>query len=240
LVWALAFGSVLAGCNRSNEARTDTSTAAEAHATDAGIVEEPSGTTTTAALTFQVFQEDSSVGVAAEVSRLDDTGTPHYVADIDDSGVVSLAQACNAGDRFEAKPKVEAFLRVTPQPCAPTVTFRLYTAQATYALIRLAEGDEQAGNFADAQAKYGLAAERLQVSLPHESERVKVLANRNVGKLLQVDQPIIFEGGKDKVSPQMVEKLEQYQIEANIPVTGIVDKTTRDSLLRAKTVKLSP
>jgi hypothetical protein len=235
LLFTLACIAALAGCGKSgNESKKEAVAAAEAQLADTAKPEEAGP----AALVIQVFQENSDAGVAAEVSRLDDTGAAHFVADIDDTGVAKLPQPCATSDRFEAKPRVEAFLRIAPQPCASIVTFRLYSAQAAYALISVAENDEKSGNFAAAQANYGMAAERLQFSKPAEAERLMELASRNAGKLLGVDQPTMFVNGKRTIAPLMVERLKLYQRNANIPVTGVIDQQTREALLRGTTTAI--
>ena len=183
-------------------------------------------------LVIRVFREDADIGIAAEINRLDDTGTTHYYATVDDTGIAKLPQPCSASDRFQAEPKVEAYLRVAPQPCASTVTFRLYSAQATYDMIRIAENNERAGDFASAQANFGKAAERLQYSKPAEAEQLKLRVNANVGKLLGVERPTANVNGKQTVSPQLSEKIKLYQQNAHIPVTGQIDKQTRERLLR--------
>jgi putative peptidoglycan binding protein len=193
------------------------------------------GSTTPASpLVIQVFREDADVGIAAEINRLDDTGTTHYFATVDDTGIAKLPQPCSVSDRFQAEPKIEAYLRVAPQPCASTVTFRLYSAQATYDMIRIAENDERAGHFASAQANFGKAAERLQYSQPLEAEKLKVRVNANVGKLLGVQQPTVNVNGKQTVSPQLSDKIKLYQQNAHLPVTGQIDNQTREQLLREK------
>lgn len=235
LLAALALMGVLVGCGRSGNQGKSTTTAAEARPADTVTAKTSKAPESPPApLLIQVFQEDSDSGVAAVVSRLDDTGATHFVADIDNTGIAKLPQPCAASDRFEASPKVAAFLRVAPQPCAPTVTFRLYSAQAAYELIRVAENDEKTGNLPAAQAKYGLAAERLQFSKPQEADKLKVLASKSVGKLLGVDQPTTVVDGKTTIAPLMVDRLKQYQRRANIPETGVIDRKTREALSREK------
>jgi hypothetical protein len=190
--------------------------------------------TPASALVIQVFREDSDSGIAAEIERLDDTGNPHYFATVDDSGIARLSQSCSASDRFQAEPRIEAYLRVAPQPCANTVTFRLYSAQATYEMIRVGENNERAGDFASAQANFGKAAERLQYSKPLEAENLRLRVNTNVGKLLGVQRPTANVNGKQSVSPQLSEKIKLYQQKARLPVTGQIDKQTRDKLLTEK------
>src|SRR5262245_37933162 len=65
-------------------------------------------------LVIQVFREDSDVGIAAEINRLDDTGNPHYYATVDGTGIAKLSQPCSVSDRFQPEPRVEAYLRVPP------------------------------------------------------------------------------------------------------------------------------
>jgi putative peptidoglycan binding protein len=240
LLPALALMGTLLGCNKSSSERNGNVPRIKGQPATTAVAEAATPQTSApAALLIRVLQEDSDAGVAAVVSRLDDTGGAHFVADVDDTGIARLTQPCAAGDRFEANPKVEAFLRVAPQPCAQTVTFRLYSARATYELIRVAENDEKTGDFAAAQARYGLAAERLQFSKPLEADRVKTLASKNVGKLLGVDQPTTVVDGKHRISPMMVDQLRLYQQKANIPVTGVIDQRTRDALSREKATKIA-
>jgi hypothetical protein len=189
----------------------------------------------TPALVIQVFQEDTDMGAAAVINRLDDTGTAHYVTDVDNSGIANISMPCMPGDRYQPEPKASVFLRVAPQPCASKLTFRLYSAQSTRQLIILAQNDEKAGNFASAQEKFSLAAERLQISQPVEAEQMKVNASRNAGMILGVERPTTRVNGKEMVAPQTVEKLKLYQQKANIPVTGIIDQKTREALLKSRT-----
>jgi hypothetical protein len=185
---------------------------------------------------IQVFQEDTEKGAAAVINRLDDTGTSHFVTNVDNSGVANVSTPCMPGERYQAEPKASAFLRVAPQPCASKVTFRLYSAQSTRALIVVAQNDENAGNFLSAQERFSLAAERLQISQPLQAEEMKVHASRNAGLILGVEHPTTTVNGKEMVAPQTVEKLKLYQQKANIPVTGVIDQKTREALLKSRTV----
>lgn len=232
---ALASTATLLGCGKAGSDLKKSVATAKERPADSGISKPATvQEIAPARLVIQVFQEDSNRGVAAQVSRLDDTGAAHFVVDVDDSGVARLPQPCTAEDRFAANPIVAAFLRVAPQPCAPTVTFRLYSAQTTYELIRVAENAEKAGNFSVAQANYGLAAERLQYSKPPEADKLKMLASRNVGKILGVDQPTVVVNGKSTLAPGMENKVREYQKKARIPVTGEIDPKTREALSREK------
>jgi hypothetical protein len=224
LVWSLS------ACGPNGGGQAQKEPAKPPKAPEVEKPEDNGGKTPASALVIQVFREDSDTGIAAQIDRLDDTGNPHYFATVDDSGIARLSQSCSAGDRFQAEPRVEAYLRVAPQPCRSTVTFRLYSAQATYEMIRIGENNERAGDFASAQANFGKAAERLQYSQPLEAEKLRLRVNVNVGKLLGVEHPTVAVGGKQAVSPQLSDKIKLYQQKAHLPVTGQIDKQTREKL----------
>ena len=99
-------------------------------------------------------------------------------------------------------------------------------------MIASAKSAEASGNFAAAQEHYGNAAERLRFSNPAEAERLQELAGKNVGKILGVDQPTTSVNGKSTITPALSNKLKLYQKQANIPVTGVIDQTTRRALAR--------
>ncbi len=237
LAFAVALAVSLTGCGNSGSNRSETPSKPETKEDLPSITEkqpEAPAPSPAAALLIQVFQEDTDMGAAAVINRLDDTGAPHYVTDVDNTGVASISTPCMPGDRYQAEPKASVFLRVAPQPCASKVTFRLYSAQATRQLIILAQNDEKAGNFVSAQEKFSLAAERLQISQPVEAGQMKVHASRNAGLILGVEHPTTTVNGKETVSPQTVEKLKLYQQKSNIPVTGVIDQKTREALLKSR------
>jgi hypothetical protein len=237
LAFTVTLMFVLNGCGNSESNREKTAEKPESKVTIPATEKKPAEPepSTAAALVIQVFQEDTTMGAAAVINRLDDTGTAHYVTDVDNSGVASIATPCMPGDRYQAEPKASVFLRVPPQPCASKVTFRLYSAQSARQLIIVAQNDEKAGNFASAQEKFSLAAERLQISQPAEADQMKVHASRNAGLILGVEHPTTTVNGKETVSPQTVEKLKLYQQKSNIPVTGVIDPKTGEALLKSRT-----
>jgi hypothetical protein len=182
-----------------------------------------------AALTIQVFQETSTKGVAAEIDRIDDIGTVHFVANVDDSGITTVTPPCSQTDRFQAKPKVPAFLQVAPQTCSSTITFRLYSSLATRGLIKLGDQAASSGDLATAQADYGLAAERLQYSRPDDAQRLTALAAVAAARVLGATSGDIKEAGPQTVWA-ISDPLKSYQRGAKIPETGELDATTRQSL----------
>ena len=59
------------------------------------------------------------------------------------TGETALDKPCEAGQRFQAEPKVAAFLRGPTQACAERVEFMLYSTQATLQFIK--RGDDASG-----------------------------------------------------------------------------------------------
>lgn len=233
MVAALMTASMLGGCGRDHQPRGPVPEAAEAVPTPEPAAAGDTDRQPEAALTIRVLQEDRDDGVAATIDRLDDTDVGHYVVEVDDSGVATLAQACSAGERFAAKPKIATYLRTAPQACAHTITFRLYGAQATYRLIQIADEATKAGELVVAQANYGLAAERLRYAQPEESAHLTVLANAAVGRILGVQAPTISQGGTDTVSHEMIDRLKIYQRAAGLPESGVLDVATREAISKA-------
>jgi hypothetical protein len=228
----LAMASMLGGCDRSSH--EDSARVAEpAHPAESAVdTSEPVGDAHAepVALTIQVFREESATGVAAEIERLDDTNTGHHVASVGDSGVARLTQPCNDGERFAAKPMIAAFLRVAPEKCAKTITFRLHSAPATYALMRAGDDAVKTGDLLVAQANYGLAAERLRYAKPEEADRLEALATAAAGRILGVATPTITQGGKEVVSGEMAEKLRTFQRGAQLPESAVLDAATREAI----------
>jgi hypothetical protein len=230
----LALVLMLTACGRSGQSDGPVPEAAEV----ATAPEDPEGATAepeqpsdaAAAVTIRVLREDGEGGVAATIGRLDDTDVEHHVVDVDDSGIARLDEPCNEEDRFAAKPRVAAYLRTAPQRCAQTITFRLYSAHATYQLIQIADERAKAGDLIVAQANYGLAADRLKYAKPAESARLTVLANAAAGRILGVQTPTTTQDGKETVSGEMVEKLKLYQNAAQLPESGVLDAATREAI----------
>ncbi len=229
----------LGGCNRSPDSHVVSTPQPATPAAEATPVGTTPGSTTDGkgpkahvALTFRVYQEDTTTGVAAEVDRMDDTGATHFVANVDDSGVTTLNRPCSAGERFQAQPKVPAFLHVAPQACAATVTFRLYSAQATYELIKVADNYSKAGDLANAQAYFGFAAERLKYDQPEEAARLRALATVAAGRVLGVDNAVTVANGKARVTDEFTNKLKIYQHTGKLQETGVLDAATQNKLAR--------
>lgn len=220
----LALVLMLAACGRGGQSEGPVPEAAEV----APATEDPE--IATAALTIRVLREDGDQGVAATIGRLDDTNVEHHVVDVDDTGIARLDAPCSEDDRFAAKPRVAAYLRTAPQRCAQTITFRLYSAQATYQLIQIADGAAKAGDLVVAQANYGLAADRLRYAKPEESARLRVLANAAAGRILGVQTLTTTQDGKETVSGEMVDKLKLYQRAAQLPESGELDAATRAAI----------
>jgi hypothetical protein len=220
----------LNGCNKSDNAGSAPLATSEPTAQVPPKQTPAPNTNDKPGLTIEVFQEDSDMGVAADINRLDDTNKSFFLASVDDSGVAKIKQPCREGDRFAAQPRVDAFLSIRPQACATKITFRLYGAKATYSLIQIADNATRQGNFVLAQANYGLAAERLRYAKPDESNNLDVLANVAAGKILGVHAPTTVIDGKHSVSTEMVEKLKAYQRSINVPESGVLDTATREGI----------
>jgi predicted nucleotidyltransferase len=97
-------------------------------------------------------------------------------------------------------------------------------------LMKAAEDDERSGNFTEAQQKYSEAAKRLRYSRPEEANRAQQGALRNAGAVLGIDAAASVVG--DQPSPQLVERLQRFQRDANLPVTGTLDEQTQERLLK--------
>lgn len=230
----LALVLMLTACGRGGQSEGPAPEATEA----ARAAEDPEEATAepqqpsdaAAALTIRVLREDGDEGVAATIGRLDDTNVAHHVIDVDDTGIARLDDPCSEEDRFAAKPRVATYLRTAPQRCAQTITFRLYSAQATYQLIQIADEAAKGGDLVVAQANYGLAADRLRYAKPDESARLTVLANAAAGRILGVQTLTTTQDGKETVSGELVDKLKLYQRAAQLPESGELDAATREAI----------
>ena len=222
----------LAGCGGGSNDDPQVEPAVEATVPEAttGPPTEPAEAAEPGELTVQVFRESSDSGVASDIERLDDVGTLHWFADVGNSGVASLPQPCQAGERFQATPKVPDFLRAAPQPCAATITFRLHGTRATLALIQLADNATRTGDLLVAQANYGLAAERLQYANPDEARHLRVLAATAAGRILGVQNPTTSIDGQETISSEVADRLRTFQREAQLPQTGELDSATREAI----------
>lgn len=227
----LALVLMLTACGRGGQSEGPVPEAARAAEDPEVATAEPQQPSdAAAALTIRVLREDGDQGVAATIGRLDDTNVEHHVIDVDDTGIARLDDPCSEEDRFAAKPRVATYLRTAPQRCAQTITFRLYSAQATYQLIQIADEAAKGGDLVVAQANYGLAADRLRYAKPDESTRLTVLANAAAGRILGVQTLTTTQDGKETVSRELVDKLKLYQRAAQLPESGVLDTATREAI----------
>jgi hypothetical protein len=228
---AFVLAGVLCGCSGPQDHRPPASAAPPAPAAQTPHSSDETGATKSVApLMFKVLKEDAATGVAAEIDRIDDTGASHYVVDVDDSGVAQLDKACGSTDRFSAQPKVASYLRASPQPCGPVVTFRLYSAQATYAMLQIADAASKSGDLGKAQAYYGLASDRLRYEQPQQASQAQILASVAAGRLLGVDAG---------TAPAFANTLRAFQGANHLPITGELDAATQEKLGNVSFAQLS-
>jgi hypothetical protein len=148
------------------------------------------------------------------------------------SGEAALDQPCERGQRFQAEPKVAAFLRGPTQDCAERVEFMLYSTQATLQIIKRGDDASAGGDLLVAQSNYGTAADRLQFAEPEKARQLRVLSTVAAGRALGVEQPVQGGGGSERPSPEFKDRVRVFQRENGIEATGDLDARTRESIGR--------
>jgi hypothetical protein len=183
------------------------------------------------ALVFRVMREGGG-GIDATINQVDPRGQVSFYATVPNSGEKALDKPCDAGQRFEAEPKVAAFLRGPTQDCAERVEFMLYSTQATLQFIKRGEDASKGGDLLVAQSNYGTAADRLQYAEPAKARQLRVLSTVAAGRALGVTQPVQGAGGSEQPSPEFRDRVRLFQKQNGIEATGDLDARTRESIGR--------
>jgi hypothetical protein len=231
---------LLAACSREKPMDRATGAppvAAEAAATDGAA------TPATAPLVFRVMREGGG-GLDATINRIDPQGQASFYVTVPGSGEAALEKACGAGQRFQAEPKVAAFLRGPTQDCAARVEFMLYSTQATLQFIKRGDDATASGDLLVAQSNYGTAADRLQYAEPDKAQSLRVLSTVAAGRALGVDHPVQGAGGVEQPTAEFKDRVRLFQKENGISESGELDGRTRESIgrmqLRGREVVVPP
>jgi hypothetical protein len=184
-----------------------------------------------AALVFRVMREGGG-GIDATVNQIGSQGQVSYYATVPGSGETALDQPCERGQRFQAEPKVAAFLRGPTQDCAERVEFMLYSTQATLQFIKRGDDATAGGDLLVAQSNYGTAADRLQYAEPEKARQLRVLSTVAAGRALGVTQPVQGAGGSEQPTSAFKDRVRVFQRENGIEATGDLDARTRESIGR--------
>jgi hypothetical protein len=120
---------LFAACGGGQPRVTEVQTAESAPATPTAIVESTVPDPANVALVFRVIREGGG-GIDATINQVDPQGQVSFYATVPGTGETALDKPCDAGQRFQAEPKVAAFLRGPTQACAERVEFMLYSTQA--------------------------------------------------------------------------------------------------------------
>ncbi len=196
-----------------------------------------------AALVFRVMREGGG-GIDATINQLDPQGQSSFYATVPGTGEKALDKPCEAGQRFQAEPKVAAFLRGPTQECAERVEFMLYSTQATLQFIKRGDDASRGGDLLVAQSNYGTAADRLQYAEPDKARQLRVLSTVAAGRALGVVEPVQGADGHERPSAEFKDRVRVFQKQNGIEATGELDARTRDSIgrmqLRGGTVVVPP
>ena len=187
----------------------------------------------TGALVFRVMREGGG-GIDATINQVSPKGEESYYATVPDTGEKALDKPCEAGQRFQAEPRVAAFLRGPTQDCATRVEFMLYSTQATLQFIKRGDDASAGGDLLVAQSNYGIAADRLQYAKPEQAQRFRVLSTVAAGRALGVTQPVQGAGGAEQPTVEFKDRVRQFQKENGIKETGELDARTRESIGRMR------
>jgi len=197
----------------------------------------------TGALVFRVMREGGG-GIDATINQVSPKGEESFYATVPHTGEAALDKPCEAGQRFQAEPRVANFLRGPTQGCAARVEFMLFSTQATLQFMKRGNDATAAGDLLVAQANYGIAADRLQYAKPEESRRLRVLSQVAAGRALGVTQPVQGANGVEQPTAEFKDRVRQFQREQGIRETGELDARTRESIgrmqLRGREVVVPP
>jgi len=183
------------------------------------------------ALVIRVMREGGG-GIDATINQVDPRGQVSYYATVPGSGEKAFDKPCEAGQRFEAEPKVAAFLRGPTQDCAERVEFMLYSTQATLQFIKRGDDASHGGDLLVAQSNYGTAADRLQYADPDKARQLRVLSTVAAGRALGVTQPVESAGGREQPTSEFKDRVRVFQRQNGIEPTGDLDARTRESIGR--------
>ena len=183
------------------------------------------------ALVFRVIREGGG-GIDATINQVNLQGQASFYATVPSSGETALDKPCETGQRFQAEPKVAAFLRGPTQDCAQRVEFMLYSTQATLQFIKRGDDASRGGDLLVAQSNYGTAADRLQFAEPEKARQLRVLSTVAAGRALGVEQPVQGAGGSEQPTPEFTDRVRVFQKQNGIEATGELDARTRDSIRR--------
>jgi hypothetical protein len=183
------------------------------------------------ALVIRVMREGGG-GIDATINQLDPQGKLSYYATVPDTGEKAFDKPCEGGQRFQAEPKVAAFLRGPTQDCAERVEFMLYSTQATLQFIKRGDDASHGGDLLVAQSNYGTAADRLQYADPDKARQLRVLSTVAAGRALGVTQPVDGAGGAEQPTPEFRDRVRLFQKQNGIEATGDLDARTRESIGR--------
>ena len=171
-------------------------------------------------------------GIDATINQVDPRGEATYYATVPNTGEKAFDKPCEAGQRFQAEPKVAAFLRGPTQDCAERVEFMLYSTQATLQFIKRGDDASHGGDLLVAQSNYGTAADRLQYADPDKARQLRVLSTVAAGRALGVTQPVEGAGGSEQPTPEFKDRVRVFQKQNGIEATGDLDARTRESIGR--------
>lgn len=196
-----------------------------------------------AALVFRVMREGGG-GIDATINQVSPKGEASFYATVPDTGEKALDQPCEAGQRFQAEPRVAAFLRGPTQECAARVEFMMFSTQATLQFIKRGDDASAGGDLLVAQSNYGTAADRLQYAEPEKAQRLRVLSTVAAGRALGVTQPVQGDGGAEQPTVEFKDRVRVFQKANGLRETGELDARTRESIgrmqLRGKDVVVPP
>ena len=184
-----------------------------------------------AALVFRVMREGGG-GIDATINQVNPQGQLSFYATVPGTGEKALDTPCEAGQRFQAEPKVAAFLRGPTQECAERVEFMFYSTQATLQFIKRGDDASRGGDLLVAQSNYGTAADRLQFTEPDKALKLRVLSTVAAGRALGVTQPVQGAGGSEQPTREFKDRVRVFQTENGIEATGDLDARTRESIGR--------
>jgi hypothetical protein len=220
--------SLLAACSR--EKPMDDATSMQPPAAEPATAD-TTATPATAPLVFRVMREGGG-GLDATINQIDPQGQASFYAAVPGSGEAALAKPCASGQRFQAEPKVAAFLRGPTQDCAARVEFMLYSTQATLQFIKRGDDASASGDLLVAQSNYGTAADRLQYAEPAKAQRLRVLSTVAAGRALGVEHPVQGAGGAEQPTAEFKDRVRLFQKDNGIRESGELDGHTRESIGR--------
>jgi len=227
----LVVSALLAACGGGKPAVTEVQPAVEAPAISPAAADSTVAAPAKVALVFRVIREGGG-GIDATINQVDPQGQVSFYATVPGTGETALDKPCESGQRFQAEPKVAAFLRGPTQACAERVEFMLYSTQATLQFIKRGDDASRGGDLLVAQSNYGTAADRLQFAEPEKARQLRVLSTVAAGRALGVTQPVQGSGGREQPTAEFKDRVRVFQRQNGIEATGDLDSRTRESIGR--------